>query len=221
MPFPVTRFNQGLKELKAAINEGDRAQAISLMLDLNAFVHAKAASRAAEPTLEDAIWKKGDPALFVRSTEKSIYSAAWHLWHSARIEDICAHAFINGKEQVLETKGYRRSLGVKRIDTGNSFDSREMEKFNRTIDLGQLRKYRVEVGRETRAMLKGLAIETLKRKVEPEALAEIARRGYVDPASAWLMDFWGKKKISGIVAMPLTRHLLVHLNDARRLLKIS
>jgi len=220
MPYPVSRFNDDLKELKARIRAGDRERSVSLMLDLNAFVHAKAASKAAGPTLEDAIWERGDPELFVRSTEKSMYSAAWHLWHSARIEDICAHAFMNGKEQVFESKGYRKSLGAKRIDTGNAFDSREMEKFNRTIDLGQLRRYRVEVGRETRAMMKKLDIETLKSKVKPDALEEIARGGYVDPDSAWLLDFWGRKRIYGIVAMPLTRHLLVHLNDARRLLKI-
>jgi hypothetical protein len=69
-------------------------------------------------------------------------------------------------------------------------------------------------------MMKKLKCEDLKRKVDQEALDEIARRGYVDPASAWLLDFWGRKRMAGIVGMPLTRHLMVHLNQARLKLKL-
>lgn len=218
--FPAQAFNSGLKAFLAAAAEGEEAEARRLMLGLNAFTHARSVSRSGAITIEDAIWERGEPGP-MRSTEgTSMYSAAWQLWHCARIEDICSHAFLSGGEQVLEEKGYRKSLGTKRVDTGNSFDSGDMEEFNRRIDLEALKRYRADVGAATRAMMRRLTSADLRRRVDPDALAGIGRRGYVDSGSAWLLDFWGKKRISGIVAMPLTRHILVHLNAARRRLKI-
>jgi hypothetical protein len=218
--FEARPFNRGLKAFLAAAAEGEGAEAKRLMLDLNAFTHAASVSRSGAETIEDAIWERGDPGLMRSMAGTSMYSAAWQLWHSARVEDICSHAFLSGGEQVLEEKGYRKSLGIKRVDTGNSFDSGAMEEFNRRIDLEALKRYRADVGKATRAMMRRLAAADLKRRVDPDALAEIGRRGYVDSGSAWLLDFWGKKRISGIVAMPLTRHVLVHLNGARRRLRI-
>ncbi|EQE04021.1 hypothetical protein [Clostridioides difficile] len=31
--------------------------------------------------------------------------------------------------------------------------------------------------------------------------------------SIWLLDFWGNKDIAGILLMPPTRHVILHLND--------
>ncbi len=31
--------------------------------------------------------------------------------------------------------------------------------------------------------------------------------------SIWLLDFWSKKDIAGILLMPPTRHVMLHLND--------
>ena len=32
-----------------------------------------------------------------------------------------------------------------------------------------------------------------------------------------LIDYWGKRRIAGLLLMPATRHNLVHLNEALRL----
>ena len=34
-----------------------------------------------------------------------------------------------------------------------------------------------------------------------------------DQKSIWLLDFWGKKNILGLIMMPITKHQIVHLND--------
>ena len=34
--------------------------------------------------------------------------------------------------------------------------------------------------------------------------------------SAWLLDFWGKKDVAGLLLMPPTRHVMLHLNDCCR-----
>jgi hypothetical protein len=220
MAFTAKGFNENQERLRKAMKDGDLSAAIDLMLAQNAAVHSRKVSQAPDSTLEDIIWEKGEPELFRSYTAASAYSAAWHLWHSARIEDICSHAFFDRSEQVLDAKGYGKSMGVKWIDTGNSFGQVEMEKFNKTIDLAALREYRAEVGKHTRRMMKKIKNEDLQRRVDQEALDEIARRGYVDQKSAWLLDFWGRKRMAGIVGMPLTRHLMVHLNQARLKLKI-
>jgi hypothetical protein len=31
--------------------------------------------------------------------------------------------------------------------------------------------------------------------------------------SIWLLDFWGKKDILGLIMMPITRHQTFHLDD--------
>ena len=33
----------------------------------------------------------------------------------------------------------------------------------------------------------------------------------------WLIDFWGKKDVAGILLMPATRHHLVHINESLKL----
>jgi hypothetical protein len=217
--FPIETFNRDLRAFTAACAAKDGTEARSRMLSMNAFTHSGSLVRGGKGTLEDSIWESGDDRRLRSMEGRSMYSAAWHLWHCARIEDVCLHAFVSGGEQVLDSEGYRRSLGTRRIDTGNSFDAEDMERFNESIDLEALREYRLRVGRESRAAMKKLGAEELARKVDPAALAFLAKNGYVDAASSWLLDFWGKKRISGIVAMPLTRHILVHLNAARRRLK--
>ncbi len=36
------------------------------------------------------------------------------------------------------------------------------------------------------------------------------------PDAEWLVDFWGRKDVSGIIFMPLTRHHMVHINESNQ-----
>jgi hypothetical protein len=55
----------------------------------------------------------------------------------------------------------------------------------------------------------------INRKVEKRHLDKILQNGGLidDPKSVWLLDFWGKKNVLGLIMMPITRHQIVHLND--------
>ncbi|WP_346868936.1 hypothetical protein [Clostridium sp. UBA5119] len=33
-------------------------------------------------------------------------------------------------------------------------------------------------------------------------------------ASNWLIDFWGRKNVAGIILMPMTRHQVIHINES-------
>jgi hypothetical protein len=47
----------------------------------------------------------------------------------------------------------------------------------------------------------------LKRIIDEGAVLDVE-------ASNWLIDFWGRKNVAGILLMPATRHHVVHLNES-------
>ena len=56
----------------------------------------------------------------------------------------------------------------------------------------------------------------MKRKFDKEKLQMIIDEGAVldVEASNWLIDFWGRKNVAGIILMPATRHNMVHINES-------
>ncbi len=215
METAAAAFNRNQRLLRALLKDGPWEQAERIILEQNALVHSSRASGGPSATREDELWAAGDLDRLREFTAEDPYSGAWHLWHSARIEDICSHYLIAGTEQAFTRKGYRERLKSPCATTGNELDAAGMRRFNARIDLKELRAYRVEVGKETRRIVERMDPATLGAKVDPAALERIGADGNIGAGSEWLLDFWGRKKISGIIAMPLTRHLLVHLNEAR------
>ena len=55
-------------------------------------------------------------------------------------------------------------------------------------------------------------------KVSGDDLDRILNEGGVtrQEESFWLLDFWGKKDVAGLLLMPPTRHVMLHLNDCFR-----
>ncbi len=208
-------FNRNHRLLQSLYKDGPIERIRALIFEQNALVHSSRVSGDTANAHEDELWAAGDLDRLRAFSSRDPYSGAWHLWHSARIEDICSHYLIAGTEQVFSRKGYLDKMQCPFATTGNEFDTAGMKRFNDRIDLKELRNYRIEVGKETRRIAKGLSAEALDAKADPKALARIKDEGNIGAGAEWLLDFWGRKKISGIVAMPLTRHLLVHLNEAR------
>jgi hypothetical protein len=68
-------------------------------------------------------------------------------------------------------------------------------------------------------MVKRLKPQDLKRKMKPESVARILHEGGVTEHkdSIWLLDFWGKKTVAGILLMPITRHQIMHLSDRMKI----
>lgn len=86
----------------------------------------------------------------------------------------------------------------------------------------ELRNYRVAVGKKTREIIRSLQPFDLKRKMDPLRLQRILDEGAVLKAEGarWLIDFWGRKNVAGLLLMPATRHLMVHINESIRLKKV-
>jgi uncharacterized protein YuzE len=171
------------------------------------------------PTFEDELWTNLLEDDFRRIPNKSINSIAWHLWHSARIEDITVSFLIAKLPQVLETENFDKTLNIDFKDTGNSMGIEEMKILSVKINMEELKQYRIDVGKRTQETIKSFTPEILNTKVSKDALEEIRVKGAVLKDANWLLDFWGNKKIAGIVLMPLTRHTMVHINKSKRLIK--
>jgi hypothetical protein len=219
METHIKAFNETQKKLQSIIlKKTEIKEKIALILRQHELVHPARMAGLQFKTYEDELWDALSEEDFRKIPAKSIYSIAWHLWHSARIEDITANFFITGKPQVLETGRFDKSLGVPFKDTGNSMNLEEITILSSRIRLDILKEYRIEVGRRTRVAIQQLTPEMLDTKVSNEALQAMRDAGAVAGDAEWLLEFWGKKKIAGIVLMPLTRHLMVHINEAKRLI---
>lgn len=212
-------WNKQFKLLKTIIYNRQKISEVKLLIiELHGLVHTQIVSTLGIQTIEDRLWSKINNKNFRIVPKKKEFSAAIHLWHSARIEDLVCSFLIKGTEQILTKNGFNKSLSVTAIDTGNSFLKEEAIEFSSTIDLHALQEYRTAVGKQTQDVIQQFTNKQLKSKVSSKNINMIKAANAVSESSEWLLEYWGKKTIGGLVLMPLTRHLLVHINQAERLL---
>ena len=98
----------------------------------------------------------------------------------------------------------------------NAMTAKEIVDFGNSMIMKELRNYRMAVGRKTQETISQLEANDLKKKMRSNQLKRIIDEGGVleVEGSRWLVDFWGKKTVAGILKMPITRHQIVHLNAA-------
>ena len=192
----------------------------NLLLQMHSLVHSKQVYGGNSQTFMDEIWEGlSDQAFRTMPTIKDD-TVAWNIWHITRIEDLTANYLISGQEQILDREWHEK-LHTKVTDTGNAMTDEEILAFSNEIGMDALYEYRNAVGRRTKEIIEALKQEDMKRKVSQEGLRAIARVGGVSehPDAIWLLDFWGRKTVAGIIQMPITRHQIVHLDDSARLKK--
>jgi len=147
-------------------------------------------------------------------------SIAWNIWHITRIEDAVSNILISNSKQIL-TEEILNKINVNITDTGNAFTAADVDVFSESINLKELIKYRKKVGTNTVAILQKLTVLDRNRKPTQEQLHRLIQENVVtsSPESIGLVDFWGKKTISGLLTMPITRHQIVHINDSFRIVE--
>ena len=222
-----TQWNPLQTRLKEIIGKKEYFQEMQeLVLSMHSLVHSAPVYEGenshhlvkSSETFMDEIWEGLTEKAFQTMPTVKDDTIAWDIWHITRIEDLTANYLIAGQEQVLDEHWHNR-LNTKVTDTGNSMTDEEILAFSQELDRTGLYEYRNAVGRRTKEVLMTLKQEDLKRKVAREGLDRIAAVGGVadHPDALWLLDFWGRKTVAGILQMPITRHQIVHLNDCRRL----
>lgn len=211
-------FGEGLsekhKELEKIIRKKDKlSQAKSMFLDIHANLHLSEAEGAVQNEVDNLIsdLNENEYAIMPKIKDETI---AWVIWHIARIEDLTINMLVAGKDQLFNAKWQAR-MNVSITDTGNALTDDEIMSFSHSINIKEMLCYWNAVGESTKEIVNSLQAEDMKRKVSPADLERILNSGGVTEQkdSFWLLDFWGKKDVAGILLMPPTRHVMLHLND--------
>lgn len=218
---PGSDWNPLQTRLKELITKKEHfTEMQKLLLQMHSLVHSKQVYGGISDTFLDEIWEGlSDKAFRMMPTVKDD-TVAWNIWHITRIEDLTANYLIAGQEQILDQEWQER-LHTKVTDTGNAMTDEEILAFSNEVEKDALYEYRNAVGRRTKDIIEHLNPDRMKQKVSKDGIVRIAEVGGVaaHPDAVWLLDFWGKKTIAGIILMPITRHQVVHLNDSVRLKK--
>jgi hypothetical protein len=180
-----------------------------LLLQQHARLHAQVMSGRDDWSYQDEIL--GDiPQEWMRVVpDGQEHSIAWLLWHLTRCEDITMNLLVMETEQIFLAEGWYNRLNIPWRDTGNAMTPSEINIFSQQIGLDALLTYRIVVGRQTQAIIKALQQESIYRKMDPTAVQRITDEGAVLEEAKWLIDYWSKRDVAGLLLMPATRHILV------------
>jgi hypothetical protein len=183
------------------------------LLEVHSLLHEKSVSKKIDDTYYDMLWEKLNESTCTVISKKET-SIVWNIYHITRIEDLISNILMASKDEILD-ENIQNDLGITIKDTGNAMTVSEIDVFNKQINIKALKKYRKLVGVSTQKILRALQFSDVKRKVSPEGIEKIRINGGVtnNEKSIWLLDFWGRKNMLGLITMPITKHQMVHLND--------
>ena len=142
---------------------------------------------------------------------------AYSIWHIFRIEDIAANSLIRQDKEVLCS--FREKIGAPIITTGNELVGQQIVDFSKSLDLEPLYEYALAVKESTDTLLKNLSYYDLKRKFDDTDKERLRALQVVstDESACWLIDFWCGKNIRGLIQMPFSRHLIMHIEASIRI----
>jgi hypothetical protein len=208
-------WNKQQKELQQALTrptEHDRA--VALFLSQHAMVHAAEVSQSGLWSFEEEVWNDLTDHAARRIPRGCDHSIAWIFWHITRIEDMTMNRLIANTPQLFLQNNWLEKLQVTACDTGNAMDAAAVAQLSVEIDIPSLRAYRTAVGRRTREIIQQVQPGEFKCMVDPAYIQMIQEEGGVVDAASGLLDYWGSKTKGGLLLMPPTRHIFVHLNEA-------
>ncbi len=193
---------------------------IDLFLNQHSLLHSSKMSNSEIVTLEDELVKDIKEESFRKypvvapDTKNSI---VWHIWHITRNEDMTMNVLVNNDIQVFYSGDWDKQLRVEYPHSGNGMTEDEIANISTNIDIPALFAYRIEVGRKTREVVSSLHPGEFKQKVEAERIKILEEQSAVKKEASWLLEYWGNKSIAGLILMPATRHIYLHLNKSIRI----
>ncbi|MGM0123750.1 hypothetical protein IGI37_001124 [Enterococcus sp. AZ194] len=219
-----TDFNFLIKKLRHALAEKDLESVKRRALQAHAFVHDKQLTSSQIDTFQnDCLFGLDEQSFRYTMSDKyqGYRTLAFFIFHMTRIEDICANTLIANHTQIIFQDNWLDKLAITRVDTGNSMSKEEMSEFSTAINQEALFDYRLAVARQTKKLIEQLTIDDLKRKPSSDQLSFLIESKSVlnHEDAVWLLDFWGKKNVGGLLLMPVTRHQKVHLSDCHSIIK--
>ncbi len=210
-------LSQQHKVLSQIIRQADKwQQAQALFLDLHGQLHCGIVTGSSGNAVDALLGDLSETEYCIMPDNKA-ETIAWVLWHISRIEDMTMAVLVQEEHQLFDEK-LRVKLNSPICDTANSLNDDEIMTLSKSLSIKDLLNYRNAVGKQTQSIVKQLKAEDLFRKVRAAGLELLRDSKAVseDENSIWLLDYWGSKDVAGLLLMPPTRHLLMHLNDACR-----
>ena len=136
----------------------------------------------------------------------------WQFWHTYRIEDLVSNILMADENQIFD-EVWQRKIGASITDTGNALEADEAVLFGKGINAEALREYMIAVGKNTHRILENLTLEQIKSMVPATRVMRILEEGGVttDFRSVWLLVYWGRLTIGGMILTPMTDHHMMHL----------
>lgn len=212
------------EELKKALEGDDLEQIRELTLELHAMVHPAEISGRTEKTVADYVldymMQGHQNEIVSRETwDTDLHYAGsktvpicWQFWHIYRIEDLVSNILMANGQQIFNEE-WKRKIGSSVTDTGNALEPDVLAAWSKNINVEELRNYIITVGKNTRRILSGLTLEQIKSMVPEEWVMRILEEGGVttDFRSVWLLVFWGRLTIGGMILTPMTSHHMMHL----------
>ena len=184
-----------------------------ILLEIHGLLHSKSVGKIKSKTYFDILWDDLNEST-CRIISKKGTSILWNIWHITRIEDMISNILMVNRDEIFN-KNIQNELNIGIKDTGNAMDFGEINDFSKKINIDGLIKYREMVGISTQKIILGLKFDDLRIKVKKEQIEKIRKNGGVinKEESIWLLDFWGRKNIMGLITLPITKHQIVHIND--------
>ena len=144
---------------------------------------------------------------------------AYSIWHIFRIEDIVAHTLVCGDEEVLFTGNYQNRIGSPLITTGNELVKEQISDFTKQLDIDELYSYIADVKKSTEEIMRNLTFSDLKCRISDKRRENLQALGVVseDENAVWLIDYWCKKDVRGLIQMPFSRHWIMHIEACQRI----
>lgn len=141
---------------------------------------------------------------------------AYSVWHIARIEDIVAHDLILRDSEIFSSC---ERITSPIITTGNELVGEQIVQFSEKLDIDELYAYAAEVKSSTDEMLKKLSYSDLKRRFDDSDKERLRSLRVVstDENACWLIDYWCGKDIRGLIEMPFSRHIIMHVEASLRI----
>lgn len=219
-----TEIDTKYEELKSTLCGGGLEKIKALTLEMHALVHPAIVSGRKEKTLADHVLnymldgnqnelvprKIFDTDLHYDGTDT--VPLVWQFWHTYRIEDLISNILMGNREQIFNSEWQQR-IGASITDTGNALEFTEAVEFGKSINAAELQKYMIAVGKNTRKIIEGLTLEQIHSMVPEEWVMRILEEGGVttDFRSVWLLVFWGRLTLGGMILTPITCHHTMHL----------
>lgn len=211
-------------ELKLALQGTDIDKIRELTLEVHAMVHPAEISGRTEKTIADYVLDymlRGNQNELVPREDYDVdlhYAGTrtvplcWQFWHTYRIEDLVSNILMANQNQIFNEE-WQRKIGSPITDTGNALELDEAIAFGKEINVEALHEYMLAVGKNTRNILGNLTLVQINSMVPEEWVIRILEEGGVttDFRSVWLLVFWGRLTMGGMILTPMTDHHMMHL----------